>query len=72
MRLSYLIRTLHWTIAVKIPRESHIELHSKLDAIKIGYVGRELGGRAAAWWCGIMIAKKLPTTWEGFVDVFKK
>ena len=52
--------------------ESHFELHPKPDAVKIGYVGRELGGRAAAWWRGLRTAKNLPTTWEGFVDVFKK
>ena len=48
------------------------ELHPKPDVVKIGYVDRELGGRAAAWWRGLRTAKNLPTTWEGFVDVFKK
>ena len=52
--------------------ESHFELHPKPDAVKIGYVGRELGGRVVAWWRGLRTAKNLPTTWEGFVDVFKK
>ena len=50
--------------------ESYFELHPKPDFVKNGYVGRELGGRAAAWWRGLRTAKNLPTTWEGFVDVF--
>jgi hypothetical protein len=52
--------------------ESHFELHPKPDSIKISYVARELGGKAAAWWRGLRTAKKLPETWENFVEIFKK
>ena len=52
--------------------ESHFELHPKPDAVKIGYVGSELGRRAAAWWHRLRTAKNLPTTWEGSIDVFEK
>ena len=33
--------------------ESHFELYPKPDGTKIAYVGRELGGKAAAWWRGL-------------------
>ncbi len=52
--------------------ESHFELHPKPDITKIAYVSRELGGKAAAWWRGLRIAEKLPTSWADFVNTFKK
>ena len=52
--------------------ESYFELHPKPDFVKNGYVGCELGVRVVAWWCDLRTTKNLPTTWEGFVYVFKK
>ena len=52
--------------------ESHFELHPKPHAVKIGYIGRELGGQVATWWRGLRTPKNLTITWEGFIDVFKK
>ena len=52
--------------------ESHFKLHPKPDITKIAYVSRELGGKAAAWWCGLRIVEKLPTSWADFVTTFKK
>ena len=33
--------------------EFHFELCPKPDSTKIAYVGRELGGKAVAWYCGV-------------------
>ena len=51
--------------------ESHFELYPTPDSTKIAYVGRELGGKAAAWWRGLRTMGKLPDTWTDFVTVFK-
>ena len=51
--------------------ESHFELYPTLDSTKIAYVGRELGGKAPAWWRGLRTMGKLLDTWTDFVTVFK-
>ena len=51
--------------------ESHFELYPTPDSTKIAYVGRELGGKAAAWWRGLRTLGRLPETWTDFVTVFK-
>ena len=52
--------------------EPHFGLHSKFDVVNIGDAGRELGGRVAAWSCGLQTSQNLFMTWEEFVEVFKK
>ena len=42
-----------------------------LDSTKIAYVGRELGGKVAAWWCGLRTTRRLPDSWIDFVTVLK-
>ena len=41
------------------------------DSTKIAYVGRELGGKATAWWHGFRTTGKLLDTWIDFVTIFK-
>ena len=42
--------------------ESHFELYPMLDSTKIAYIGRELGGKVAAWWRGHCTIGNLPDT----------
>ena len=51
--------------------ESHFELYPTPDSMKIAYVGRELGGKAVAWWRGLRTLGRLLETWTNFVTVFK-
>ena len=51
--------------------ESHFELYPMPDSTKIAYVGRELGGKAVAWWRGLRTLGRFPETWTNFVTVFK-
>ena len=52
--------------------ESHFELRPKPDSIKINSVGRELDGLVVVEWRGLRTVQNLPTTWKGFVEIFKK
>ena len=42
--------------------ESHFELYPTPDSTNIAYVGRELGGKATAWWRGLCTTRKLLDT----------